>query len=130
MAQDLSSLGRDTSDFEKILGIDLFDRLVETRVTETGLEVMQWVRWAFAALHHDSARDDDEFFAPMAVAMASRYGGKSEHWQSAIEEPLRHVELGGVVEQLALAIKSRDRSHTALPNPDEVDHILETPQWM
>ncbi len=130
MARELDVLGRDVAEFEKVLGVDLFDRLSETRVTETGLEVMAWVRWLFAALDEDSDRDDSEFFAPVAVAMASRYGGTSERWQGAIAEPLRHVELGGVVEQIALGVKGMEQRHTAASEPDEVRRLLEAPQWM
>lgn len=130
MAADLAVLGRETTDYEKVLGIDLFDRLTQTRVTQPGLEVMKWVRWVLSALHQDGARDDDEFFSPVAVAMASRYGGTSEQWLSEIAEPFEHVELGGVVEKIALAAKASSYERTTLPDPDEVDRILEVPQWM
>lgn len=130
MAIQLTSLGRVTTDYEKQLGVDLVDRLSDTRVTETGLAVLTWVRWARAALHPEGGPEAEAFYDPVAVAMASRYGGSSVQWHAALGEPVVGIELGGIVEKIALAVKSAVRPHTVLPDPDAVDRILETPQWM
>ncbi len=130
MAQQLAGLDRRMADYEKQLGVDLVSRLSDTRVTETGLAVLTWVRWVRAALHPDGGAGAMAFYDPVAVAMASRYGGTSEQWHAVMAEPVTDVELGGVVEKIALAIKAEERSLDLPPDPDAVDRILEAPQWM
>lgn len=130
MAHELARLDRHTTDYEKQLGVDLVGRLSDTRVTETGLAVLTWTRWIRAALHPGGGAQATAFYDPVAVAMASRYGGSSEHWHAAMAEPVTDVELGGVVEKIALTVKAEERPLELGPDPDAVDRILEAPQWM
>ena len=130
MAQRLAALDRPTPDHEKHLGVDLVARLAETRITEAGLEILTWMRWVRATLHAEGGAGAAAFYDPVAVAMAARYGGTSEQWHAVIAEPIVDLELGGVVEKIALGIKSGSRPYSVLPDPDAVDRILEAPQWM
>lgn len=130
MAHQLAGLERSATDYEKQLGVDLVSRLSDTRVTESGFAILTWMRWIRSTLHPDGGADAMAFYDPVAVAMASRFGGASEQWHSVMAEPVTDTELGGVVEKIALAVKAEQRPLDLPPDPDAVDRILEAPQWM
>ena len=129
MADDLKGLERSTTDHEKYLGADLYARLAATRITEVGLDLITWVRWVNGALL-DGIGTRDEFFAPLAVALASRYGAVVPQWHAAISESPTSVEVPSLALQIALRVKTQHRRHYSPPDRAAVGSILEAPQWI